>query len=62
MANFASHSFKYHTTAKAFLTTFHIHFPPPQDKSWIYCHLPQKTIGCITSMLSMLTSKLESWH
>jgi len=57
MANFASWSFKRHTKTEEFLTTFHTRFPPPQNKSWIFCHLPQKKIGCI-----MLTSKLESWH
>jgi len=62
MADFASRSFEYHTTAEDFLTTFHIRFPPPQDKSWIYCHLPQKTIGHVISMLSTPTSKMESWR
>jgi len=62
MADFASQSFKLHTKTEEFLTIFHTHFPPPQNKSWIFCHLPQKTIGCVISMLSMPTSKLELWR
>jgi len=62
MADFASRSFDQHKTAEEFLTTFHNRFSPPQNKSWIFCRLPQKTIGRVTSMLSMQTSKLESWR
>jgi len=61
MADFASRSFTSHLDQHTFLTTFHLHFPLPQDASWTLCCLPSILIGCTLSTLSMPTSNLGLW-
>jgi len=61
MADFVSQSFDAFPNTQPFLTEFYHHFPLPQQASWIFCCLPNKTVGHILSMMSMPTSGLALW-
>jgi len=62
MADFSYCSFATFPNEQSFLTEFHTHFPLPQQASWISCMLLTTTVGCVLSMLSMLTSGLALWQ